>query len=71
MLNSNVLWEIEIAAFMQALWEDANGRRHDELGAKPRTRLGYGRLLLAHLKVARCDLLSRLRFYYNNELPVY
>jgi hypothetical protein len=39
------LSSIVVVAFMQALWEDANGRRRDEEGKKARTRRGYARLL--------------------------
>jgi hypothetical protein len=44
-LSDETLAAIAVVALMQALWEDANGRRRDEEGKKPRTRRGYARLL--------------------------
>jgi hypothetical protein len=43
--TEETLAAIAVVALMQALWEDANGRRRDEEGKKPRTRRGYARLL--------------------------
>lgn len=74
MLNSEAIAAIVVAAYLHALWEDANGRRRDEEGKAPRSRLGYTRLLMKHLgfshKAYRRDLLARLTFYYNREYPV-
>jgi hypothetical protein len=62
---------IVVVAFMQALWEDANGRRRDEEGKKARTRTGYARLL-AKVDGFGGPMSDRyraiaLRDYYENE----
>jgi len=60
-----------VCAYMQAMWEDANGRRRDEEGKKPRTRRGYAKLLgtvdLLAGPMSDRGRVERLRRYYNEE----
>lgn len=71
MLNSSTLLAIAVVAYLQALWQDANGRRRDEEGKKPRSRAGYARLLSKHLGFPHLNVpLLLLVRYYDHETNV-
>lgn len=46
MLNDTALNAINVCVMLQALWEMNGHSRKDFYGMRPRTRLGYARLML-------------------------